>query len=118
MSLQEQMIAANIRNWLTDLAVGAKAMNITVRCAPSSDDTAWRVEAKTWDNPTVDGIITVYIHNITVVAEAADFELNHRKFKKKDFYYGSFEGEDFFIFNGVKFANLVGRRGDSEDERK
>ena len=106
MSLQEQMIAANIRNWLSDLATGAKAMNTVVRCAPSSDDTAWRVEAQTWGNPTVDGIITVYIHNITVVAEAADFELNHRKFKKKDF------GEDFFIFNGVKFANLIGRKGD------
>lgn len=111
MSLQQQMIAANIRNWLADLAIGAKAMNTTILCAPCDDANAYKYEAHTYDTVLRDGIVTMYIHNIKVVADVAELDLQHRKFKKDDFYYDSFVSEDFFVFNGVKFSGLNIRNG-------
>lgn len=107
MSLQQQMIAANVRNWLMDLATGAKAMSTTMLCAPCEKGEEWRYEASTYSDIIVDGLPTVHVHNIKLVAEAAELELQHRTFKKGDYYYRSFEGEDFVVFNGVRFSDMA-----------
>ena len=72
MSLQEQMIAANIRNWLTDLVIGAKAMSKIMQCRVSDEESAWKYEAKCWqqDDVVVDGVFTVYVFNVKELARA------------------------------------------------
>lgn len=107
MSLQEQMIAANIRNWLADLAIGAKASATKVRFAPCEESEAFKYEASAYEDFIRDNIPTVFVHNLKKLAEAADLEIQHRKLKKGDYYYDSFVSEDFFVFNGVKFSDMT-----------
>ncbi len=109
MTLQQQMIAANIRNWLSDLATGAKATHTKILCAPCDELTAYKYETRCWDYDDyfVDGILTVFVTNIKVLAEAAELDIQHRDFIPNDRYYGSFSGEDFVVFNGVKFSDLI-----------
>lgn len=111
MSLQEQMIAANIRNWLADLAIGAKASATKVRFAPCEELEAFKYEAGTYEDGIRDNVPTVLVHNLKKLAEATDLEIQHRKLKKGDYYYGSFVSEDFFVFNGVKFSDMTLRKG-------
>lgn len=111
MSLQEQMIAANIRNWLADLAIGAKASATKVRFASCEESEAFRYEAGTYDDFIRDDISTVFVHNLKKLADAADLEIQHRKLKKGDYYYNSFVSEDFLVFNGVKFSDMTLRKG-------
>lgn len=119
MGVTNEMIAANVRNWLQDLAIGAKAMNKEMLCGVAEPDKEWQVIASTYDDVMHDGIITVHIHNIERVAEAAELDLQHRDFTPVDEYYSSFTGEDFFIFNGVKFSDMIcGYFSDEEEKRR
>lgn len=107
MGATNEMISANVRNWLQDLAIGAKAVNTKMMCGVAEEGYEWRFQAETYENVFHDGIITVHVHNIGRVAEAAEFDLQHRDFTPADDYYCSFTGEDFFIFNGVKFSDMI-----------
>ena len=119
MSATNEMIAANVRNWLQDLAIGAKAVNTKMMCGVAKEGEEWKVEASTYEDSMRDGIITVHIHNIERVAEVAEFDLQHRDFTPVDYYYTSFIGEDFFIFNGVKFSGMInGFFSDEEEEAR
>lgn len=105
MGLTEVMISANVRNWLNDLAIGAKAASIEMMCGVAEKGREFEVKSRTYDQSEVfyDGFITVHIHNIEKVAEAAELDLTVRKLTEKDRYHNVFEFEKFFIFNGVKF---------------
>ena len=117
MGATNEMISANVRNWLQDLAIGAKAVNTKMMCGVAEEGYEWRFQAETYENVFHDGIITVHVHNIGRVAEAAEFDLQHRDFTPVDEYYRSFTGEDFFIFNGVKFSDMIcGCFSDEEEE--
>lgn len=118
MSVTNEMIAANVRNWLQDLAIGAKAVNTKMMCGVEEEGREWRVEAEAYDRADIvhDGIITVYVHNIKQVAKGAELDLQHRDFTPIDDYYRSFTGEDFFIFNDVKFSGMI--NGYFSDEEK
>ena len=118
MSVTNEMIAANVRNWLQDLAIGAKAVNTKMMCGVEEEGREWRVEAETYARADIvhDGIITVYVHNIKQVAKGAELDLQHRDFTPVDDYYRAFTGEDFFIFNDVKFSGMI--NGDFSDEEK
>lgn len=119
MGVTNEMISANVRNWLQDLAIGAKAMNREILCGVAENGEEWKVKAFTYDDVMHDGIITVHIHNIERVAEAAELDLQHRDFTPVDEYYAPFTGEDFFIFNGVKFSDMIyGHFSDEEEERR
>ncbi len=119
MGVTNEMISANVRNWLQDLAIGAKAMNKEMMCGVAERDREWKVKASTYDDVMHDGIITVHIHNIKCVAEATELDLQHRDFTPVDDYYTSFTGEDFFIFNGVKFSDMInGYFSDEEEEAR
>lgn len=119
MGVTNEMISANVRNWLQDLAIGAKAMNKEMLCGVAENGEEWKVKASTYADVMYDGIITVHIHNIERVAEAAEFDLQHRDFTPVDYYYTSFIGEDFFIFNGVKFSGMInGFFSDEEEEAR
>ena len=117
MGATNEMISANVRNWLQDLAIGAKAVNTKMMCGVAEEGYEWRFQAETYEKVFHDGIITVHVHNIGRVAEAAEFDLQHRDFTPADEYYRSFTGEDFFIFNGVKFSDMIiGHFSDEEKE--
>lgn len=116
MGVTNEMISANVRNWLQDLAIGAKAMNKEMLCGVAEPDKEWQVIASTYDDVMHDGIITVYVHNIKQVAKGAELDLQHRDFTPVDDYYRSFTGEDFFIFNDVKFSGMI--NGFFSDEEK
>ena len=119
MGVTNEMISANVRNWLQDLAIGAKAMNKEIMCGVAENGEEWKVKASTYDDVMHDGIITVHIHNIKCVAEAAELDLQHRDFTPVDEYYSPFTGEDFFIFNGVKFSDMIcGYFSKEEEERR
>lgn len=117
MGATNEMISANVRNWLQDLAIGAKAVNTKMMCGVAEEGYECRFQAETYEDVFHDGIITVHVHNIERVAEAAEFDLQHRDFTPADDYYTSFTGEDFFIFNGVKFSDMIiGHFSDEEEE--
>lgn len=101
-----QMKAAEIRNWLADLAIGAKAMakSLTV-----NDEKSW-YEYRTYEDVMRDGVITVYVHGIVDLAKIAELPVQYREFVDGDFHYGNFVGEYFVEFSGVKFSDMVLRR--------
>lgn len=112
MTLQQQMIAANIRNWLSDLATGAKATHTKILCTPCDKLNEYKYEAHCWDynDCFVDGMLTVYVHKIKVLAEAAELDIQHRDFVPSDKFYSAFSGEDFVVFNDVKFSDMIMRK--------
>ena len=107
MNINEKMIAANIRNWLANMAIGAKAMSQEMICSEKEPD--WKYTARCFDNMIRDDNIYVNLHNVKAVAKAADLELKHRDFVPNDFYFSHFTGEDFIVFNGVIFSDLISR---------
>lgn len=115
MSVTQEMIKQNVFDWLDALIVGAKANSIVMQCGTDG----WKSEASVYSGSDciADGIITVHIHNIEQVAKAVEFDLQHQDFTPANEYYESFTGEDFFIYNGVKFSDMVHGHF-SDDEKK
>ena len=114
MGATQEMIKQNVFDWLDALIVGAKAMNTVIQCGTDG----WRSEASVYNGDTfvTDGILTVNIHSIDKVAKAVEFDLQHQDFTPANEYYAYFTGEDFFIYNGVKFSGMI--NGDFSDEEE
>lgn len=116
MGVTNEMIKQNVFDWLDSLIVGVKAMSTPIQCG--TDD--WEDEAKVYSGDSdfiTDGILTINVHNVKRVAKAVEFDIQHQDFTPANRYYAYFTGEDFFIYNGVKFSDMV--RGDfSDDEKK
>ena len=118
MSATQEMIKQNVLNWLDALVIGVKAMNTEVVCGVVDDDRdLWRVTASTYDQPKYDGLISIHVHDVKLIAKATELDLQHRDFTPMDNYYRSFTGEDFFVYNGVRFADMI-LGGFSNDEEK
>ena len=118
MGATQEMIKQNVLNWLDALVIGAKAMNTEVVCGVVDDDRdLWRVTTSTYDQSKYDGLITIHVHDVKLIAKAAELDLQHRDFTPIDNYYRSFTGEDFFVYNGVRFADMI-LGGFSNDEEK
>lgn len=96
-----EMFAADVRNWFADLAIGAKAQTQEIKFGNHN----WE-RASVFDNGVRDGIPTVNVHYLKKIARLAGFEVQHRDFVLGDYYYDVFRGEDFVIFNGVKFTGF------------
>ena len=117
MGVTQEMIKQNVFDWLDALIVGAKAMNTPIQCGTDG----WRSDASVYNGDTfvTDGILTVNIHSIDKVAKAVEFDLQHQDFTPANEYYAYFTGEDFFIYNGVKFSNMInGYFSDEEKEER
>lgn len=113
MGATQEMIKQNVFDWLDALIVGAKAMNTPIQCGTDG----WRSEASVYNGDTfvTDGILTVNIHSIDKVAKAVEFDLQHQDFTPANEYYAYFTGEYFFIYNGVKFSDMI--NGHFSDEK-
>ena len=119
MSATNEMIKQNVMDWLDAVVVGVKAFNTKIVCADVPEKTQWKVTARTYQDCMEDEFPTVHVHTIDAIAKAAEFDLQHRDFTPADEYYRSFTGEDFFIFNGVKFSDLCnGFFSDEEEESR
>lgn len=105
MGATQEMIKQNVFDWLDALIVGTKAMSTPIQCGTDG----WRSEASVYSSATyiTDGIPTVHIHSIERVAEAVEFDLQHQDFTPANEYYAYFTGEYFFIYNGVKFSDMI-----------
>ena len=118
MSVTQEMIKQNVFDWLDALVVGVKAMSAVTQCGTDG----WRSEASVYNGDTyiTDGILTSYIHNIEQVAKAIEFDLQHQDFTPANEYYAYFTGEDFFIYNGVKFSGMIhgGFSNEEAEERR
>ena len=117
MGVTQEMIKQNVFDWLDALIVGAKAMSKSIQCG--TDD--WRDEASVYcgSEYTTDGMLTLHIHNVKRVAEVVEFDLKHQDFTPANDYYAYFIGEDFFIYNGTKFSDMIsGRFSDDEEEKR
>ena len=118
MGATQEMIKQNVLNWLDALVIGAKAMNTEVVCGVVDDDRdLWRVTASTYDQLKYDGLITIHVHDVKLIAKAAELDLQHRDFTPMDNYYRSFTGEDFFVYNGVRFADMILGRFSNDEEK-
>lgn len=119
MSATNEMIKQNVMDWLDAVVVGVKAFNTKIVCADVPENYQWKVTANTYSDYMEDKFPTVHVHTIDAIAKAAEFDLQHRDFTPADEYYRSFTGEDFFIFNGVKFSDLCnGFFTDEEEESR
>lgn len=121
MSMTHEMIKQNVMDWLDALVIGANAVTQTVQCGIYDDEDAWAGEAFCFEKNSFlddDGSLCVLIHRIKNVAQAVEFDLHHRVFTPADSHYPYFTGEYFFIYNGVKFANVYGTFPDEVKERR
>lgn len=117
MGATQEMIKQNVFDWLDALIVGVKAMSTITQCG--TDD--WRSEASVYNGDTfvTDGIPTVNIHSIENVAKVVEIDLQHQDFTPANRYYEYFTGEYFFIYNGVKFSDMIdGHFSDEENEKR
>ena len=117
MGATQEMIKQNVFDWLDVLIAGAKAMNSSIQCGTDG----WRSEASVYggDNFSVDGMLTIHIHSIENVAKVVEIDLQHQDFTPANEYYAYFAGEDFFIYNDVKFSDMIsGHFSDEEVEAR
>lgn len=118
MGVTNEMIKQNVFDWLDVLIAGAKAMSTPIQCGTNG----WRDKAEVYSGDSdyiTDGIITINIHNVKRVAEVIGFDLQHQDFTPANEYYAYFAGEYFFIYNDVKFSDMIsGHFSDEEREKR
>lgn len=105
MGATQEMIKQNVFDWLDALIVGTKAMSAPIQCGTDG----WRDEVSAYCGSDFisDGMLTLHIHNVKRVAEVVEFDLQHQDFTPANEYYAYFTGEDFFIYNGTKFSDMI-----------
>ena len=118
MGATQEMIKQNVFDWLDALIIGVKAMSTPIQCGTNG----WRDEANVYSGDSefiTDGILTINVHNVKRVANIIEFDIQHQDFTPANRYYAYFTGEDFFIYNGVKFSDMVtGHFSDDEVEKR
>lgn len=97
--MTKEMYAANVKNWLMDIAIGVKAMQNQVKYADGPD---YKTAARCYDM-FEDGVA---IHGIKSLAKALDIEI---KFEKCDKYDHNIIGHFYFDMFGVRFYDLAHR---------
>ena len=96
---------ANVKNWLMDIATGAKAMKEPVQFAPCEDNKKWKVTASCY-NRYDNGIA---IHGLKQLAESIDVRVNFVRFGEDTLYRGDSVGYCYFEMFGVKFYDLISK---------
>lgn len=112
MNTQKEMYAAEVKNWLMDLATGVKAARKSVQFAPAEwPGSEWQVTASCYDKYE-DGCA---IHDLKSLAEAIDIPPQFHKFEEGEFSSDEYVGYWYIELFGVKFYDLS---EEDEDERK
>lgn len=103
--MTKEMYAANVKNWLMDLATGAKAARKAMQFADEKPECTWKVTARCFDQ-LEDG---VSIHNLKAMATAIDEPVHFSEFAPDEYLYGKYPGYWYFEMFGVKFYDFVGK---------
>ena len=111
MNIQEEMIAANVMNWLSDLAVGARAAEKAMQFAPCDEGDEWRVTSTCYDRYE-DGIA---IHNLEALAKTIGVPISYKYFPEEEEH--TIAGHKYFKLFGVTFYDII-LREDMKHERK
>lgn len=101
--MTKEMYAANVKNWLMDIATGVKASRKNMQFADSKSDEAWRVTALCYQ--TFDG--GVGIHHLKQIAEVLDVPVEFALFAKDSYLYGKYAGYWYIEMFGVKFYDFA-----------
>ena len=97
------MYAANVKNWLMDLATGAKAAQRKVQFADAKVNQEWRVTASCFDTCD-DGVA---IHGIKDLAEAIDVPVSFNTFAPDNYLFGKYPGYYYIDMFGVRFYDFA-----------
>lgn len=101
--MTKEMYAAQVKNWLMDLATGVKASRKKVQFAPAEWSGAeWKVTASCY-NQFEDGCA---IHDLKPLAEAIDIPPQFYKFKKGEFVSDMYPGYWYIDLFEVRFYDL------------
>lgn len=98
--MTNEMYAANVKNWLTDLATGAKAAQRRVQFADAKKGWEFKVTSSCFDMMK-DGVA---IHNLTKLAEAIGEPVYFCPFSEREASLKeNYAGYDYFNMFGVRF---------------
>lgn len=111
--MTKEMYAAEVKNWLMDLATGVKAARKSVQFAPAERGYEWKVTASCYEQ-FADGCA---IHDLEKVARALDIPLKFYKFKKGEFFNDRYPGYWYIDLFEVRFYDLC-RKGEEEYARQ
>ena len=101
--MTKEMYAAQVKNWLMDLATGAKAAQKAMQFANEEKDREWRVTASCYDR-LEDGVA---IHNLKNLADAIEVPVMFEVFKPGDYSYGKYPGYNYIELFGVRFYDYA-----------
>ena len=104
--MMDELYAAQAKNWLMDLATGAKAAQKSIQFAPSTDDKyMFDVTASAYNNFEQG----VAIHRLKDLAKALQIQTKFKEFNDRDHYSSEYIGRIYFEMFGVIFYDLVHR---------
>lgn len=103
--MTKEMYAANVRNWLMDLATGAKAAQKAMQFANEEKNREWRVTASCYDR-LEDGVA---IHNLKNLADAIEVPVMFEPFKPGEYLYENtrYLGYNYIELFGVRFYDFA-----------
>ena len=111
--MTKEMYAANVKNWLMDLATGAKAAQKSIQYGAAEPHNIWKVTTRCYD--TFDN--GVAIHNLRELAECIDVPVKFSTFEDEDSYCAKvYKGYYYIELFGVRFYDYGDRRPDYEGE--
>ena len=107
------MYAANVKNWLMDLATGAKAAQRIVQFADAEYDSSdWRVQARCFCRDDI-ARYGIAIHNLKDMAKSIDVSVNFRTFEPDDYLYEKYPGYYYIDMFGVRFYDYADKEGEA-----
>lgn len=101
--MTKEMYAAQVKNWLMDLATGAKAAKKAVQFASDDENMSWRVTATCYDKYE-EGVA---VHKLKALAEAIEVPVMFEAFKPEHYCYGKYAGFNYIELFGVRFYDYA-----------
>lgn len=112
--MTKEMYAAQVKNWLMDLATGVKVARKSVQFAPAEwSGSEWKVTASCYYQYE-DGCA---IHDLKSLAEAIDIPPQFHKFEEGEFISDEYAGYWYIDLFEVRFYGLC-RKGEEENEKE
>jgi len=101
--MTREQYVKDVKNWLMELAIGARAAMRSVQFAPEeTSDTRWKVTADSY-NKLEKG---VGVHKIKDVAEVIGEPIKFKEFDPDDYLYGKYDGYWCLELYGVEFYDF------------
>ena len=102
--MTNEMYAANVKNWLMDLATGAKAAQRMIQFADAKIGDECQVTTRCFDMMEKG----VAVHRLKDLAEVIGESVNFGTFEEDSYFFGKYEGYYYIDMFGVRFYDYVG----------